>query len=255
MTRSGVIQRTVASAALLVAALALASTFLAFDAFGQIRCKAPIFFGGVIHGAPTTSFLFHREGPVCAGNAHSRLAVAVVVMVLGLALGVAGWLLPTDLPWWAAGRERPEQDGPAWLQGPERWLSAMFSRLPLIGPLVGPSRPPTHSHHLATSPVLDRPEGSSPPGGSAGWPSQYLATSAGHSPGDGPTVEANGDGPGLGTDGLDAHRLGTDRLGTDRLGTDGEKPPATPAWGPSQGRRAPMPTPAPHDGRRPRRSR
>ena len=225
-----------------MAALALASTFLAFDAFGQIRCRAPIFFGGVIHGAPSTSFLFHREGPVCAGNGHSRLVVALVVMVLGLAVGVAGWLLPTDLPWWATGGERPDQDGPAWLQGPERWLSARFSRLPLIGPLVGPSRPPAHSHHLATSPLLDRPGGSNPSGGSAGWPSQYLATPAGHSPGDGPTVESNGEGPGLGTDGL---------------GTDGEKPapPATPAWGPSQGRRAPMPTPAPRDGRRPRRSR
>lgn len=106
--RLRIAQRVLATAALLVALGAFGSTFLSFSAFGgTVGCGAPIAGSKVEHRAPATSFLYGREAGVCTSNGHSRLAVAGVIGVLALVLGVAGWASPLGLPWWATGEDPP----------------------------------------------------------------------------------------------------------------------------------------------------
>lgn len=107
--RFSLAQRVVATLALLVALGALGSTFQSFGAYGEVGCGPPIHGTKVEHRAPATSFLDGREAAVCQSNGHSRLAVAGVVGVLALVVGIAGWLRPLGLPWWATG------DDPPWL--------------------------------------------------------------------------------------------------------------------------------------------
>jgi hypothetical protein len=205
LARAKLIQRIVGSVAGVIAVLAMASTFRSFGAFGQIRCRAPIFGGGVLHRAPTSSFLYGGEGPVCAGDAHSRLAVALIIAALCVGVALAAWLLPTGLPWWVTGEERPVDDTPEWLLR----LLWRFGRLPPAG-RVGPPEP-----SLPSDP----------------------------DPADDPLAEPAEEEPAI--------------AGATADEVSDTKPPAWPAWAsePSQGRRAPMPTPAAYNSRRSRRSR
>lgn len=109
MTRAGVVQRVVATLALVVALGAVGSTFLSFGALDSVGCGAPILGSKVEHRAPTSSFLYSREGPVCTRNGHSRLAIAGVVAVLALVVGVGGWVRPLGLPWWLTGEDPPSR--------------------------------------------------------------------------------------------------------------------------------------------------
>ncbi|MDQ2728873.1 MAG: hypothetical protein M3Y91_13655, partial [Actinomycetota bacterium] len=111
MNRASVVQRAVATLALLVALGAVGITFRSFGALGMIGCGAPIAGSHVEHRAPTDSFLYGREASVCTRNGHSRLAIAGVVAVLALGLGVAGWVRPLGLPWWMTGDDPPHLAG------------------------------------------------------------------------------------------------------------------------------------------------
>ncbi|MHB1533336.1 MAG: hypothetical protein ACYC1D_01735 [Acidimicrobiales bacterium] len=107
VARFGLIQRIVASLALLVAVGAVVSMYLPFTVLSTIRCAGPLASGNVLRQAPTGSFVYGQEGPICAGDAHSRLVVFGVAALLALVLGVAGWVLPAGLPWWMTGGDRP----------------------------------------------------------------------------------------------------------------------------------------------------
>jgi hypothetical protein len=217
LARAKLIQRIVGSLAGVVAALAVASTFLSFTAFGQIRCRAPIYGGGVLHRAPTTSFLYGREGPVCAGDAHSRLAYALIIAALCVAIALAAWLLPTGLPWWMTGEERPVDDTPEWFLR----LLWRFGRLPPAGRVAGS-------------------ESSMPWGpGDADEPVTELA-------GEEEDEEEE-----------EERQPETVEAATDAVAQTERPAPPPPPWltGEPQGRRAPMPTPAGYNDRRSRRSR
>lgn len=154
--RLGVAQRVVATLALLVALGALGSTFRSFAAYGTIGCGAPMLGSKVEHPAPSTSFLFGREASVCRGNGHSRLAVAGAVGVLALIVGIAGWLKPLGLPWWATGED------PEWLA--QRRREGDYDRLddPAVEPPV-----PAGSLTGAAPGVGGGPPAAAPPPSSA----------------------------------------------------------------------------------------
>ncbi|MGH9077812.1 MAG: hypothetical protein ACRDY0_10245, partial [Acidimicrobiales bacterium] len=132
--RARMVQRVVGTLGFVAAAAAFGSTFLTFGAFGQIVCGSPISGGKVLQKAPVTSFLNGGEGPVCAGDAHSRMVLAVVIIGVGLVVALGGWLLPTGLPWWMTGQPRPDKE-PTWVG---LAMVSMFDHLPLLRRLSAP---------------------------------------------------------------------------------------------------------------------
>lgn len=97
-------QRIMACLGLVLAVGALVTIFLPFRDL-QIQCGPAIGGGKVEQQAPEASFVHGREAPICAGKAHSRLAVAGVAAALGAIIGIAGWFLPHGVPWWFLGDE------------------------------------------------------------------------------------------------------------------------------------------------------
>lgn len=105
--RVGVVQRVVATLALLVAVVAFGSTLRSFTMYGTVGCGAPLQGSKVTRPAPTSSFLFGREGQICQNRGHSKLALGGVVGILALVVGISGMVVPLGLPWWLTGEATP----------------------------------------------------------------------------------------------------------------------------------------------------
>ncbi|MGH9121205.1 MAG: hypothetical protein ACRDYC_04545 [Acidimicrobiales bacterium] len=105
-SRTMLIQRAIATLALLIGVFAFSTMFFPFSDL-QVGCGPAILGSKVEHNAPAESLIYDHEAEVCSNKGDSRIAVASVVTVLALGTGVAGWILPPGLPWWLTGEERP----------------------------------------------------------------------------------------------------------------------------------------------------
>ncbi len=106
--RAVLIAHIVATAALVVAALAVVFALMPFHFLG-FTCGSSLSGGPVLHGVPITSNLFGQGPGLCKTTAHKRLITEIIVFILALTAGVGGWALPPGLPWWLGGEGGPGQ--------------------------------------------------------------------------------------------------------------------------------------------------
>ncbi|MGH9131845.1 MAG: hypothetical protein ACRDWV_09280 [Acidimicrobiales bacterium] len=109
--RAVLIQHVVATLALVVAALAVVSTLVGFNALG-IPCGPPLFGAHLQHtvtnAGPNLSGS-QTQLMVCSVRAPHRLITAIIVFILAITAGIGGWFLPLGLPWWLGGDGGPNK--------------------------------------------------------------------------------------------------------------------------------------------------